>query len=177
MIHFIVYCGGRHNNHKTTVLDRMEDIKMQDINRIYNMLKWGNPPDTQLEGIKQARKITDLSLLIQPITNMTVWAPCARILFEKTDEELEPYLNELLEWLQDLNWVGATTIELRLKMFPGAKLEKPLKSAINKAKKMPNDDGLKWLYGLSGLIENDELRTCLSEEDTLLLKKYYNGID
>lgn len=150
---------------------------MKDINEIYNMLKWENSPKIQSEGIKAAKKITNLSLLIQPMTNMTVWEPCAKILSEKSDEELEPYLSELLEWLQDLNWTGATIIELRLKTFSGKKLKLPLEVAIDKAKKMQNFDGLKWLYGMSGLIENDELRTCLSDENVLLLKKYYNGID
>lgn len=57
----------------------------------------------QLEGIRLAREINDLSLLIQPPAEPSVWEHCAKILCEKTDVELEPYLDELLEWLQDLN--------------------------------------------------------------------------
>ena len=39
---------------------------------------------------------------IQPLTprhNKNVWENCAAIIAEKSDEELETYLTELLEWL------------------------------------------------------------------------------
>lgn len=43
-----------------------EVIKVLDINQIYKMLDWRNPNEIQLEGIRMAREINDLSLLIQP---------------------------------------------------------------------------------------------------------------
>ena len=43
------------------------------------------------------------------------------ILSESTDEEIEPYLPELVEWLQDSNWPVATHVIDRLKRT-GSKL-------------------------------------------------------
>lgn len=96
---------------------------MLDINQIYKMLDWRNPNEIQLEGIRMAREINDLSLLIQPPASPSVWEWCAKILYEKTDAELEPYLDGLLGWLQDLNWPGALIILDRLKIFSGKKLK------------------------------------------------------
>ena len=153
---------------------------MIDINYIMSLLDWNNSLEEQKRGIELAQKVKDFNVFIQPCNisfNINVWDNCAKILFEKSDEELEPYLNKLLEWLQDLNWPGALTIALRLKLFSGRKLKLPLENAIKEANSMLNFDGSKWLYGMSGLIENDELRTCLSNENLSLLKKFYNGID
>lgn len=36
---------------------------------------------------------------------------------KKSDEELEPYLISLFEWVQDMNWPGATLIFNRLLMY------------------------------------------------------------
>ena len=148
---------------------------MPDINEIYKMLNWKNPPEIQLEGINLVRKINDLSLLIQPLADPSVWEHCARVLYEKSDVELEPYLDELLEWLQDLNWPGATTIVERLKKFPGEKLKKPLENAIIKSNRMSNNEGLMWRDYLSELLDNRVLVSNLSEEALAILKKHYHN--
>ena len=41
---------------------------------------------------------------------MMAWKNCAIVLSEKSDEELAPYLDDLLRWLQDINWEGGTVI-------------------------------------------------------------------
>lgn len=43
-----------------------------------------------------------------------MWNNCAKILSDKSDEELSPYLPELFRWLKDLNWPGAICIYDRL---------------------------------------------------------------
>lgn len=148
---------------------------MPDIKKIYEMLNWKNSLAVQLEGIRLAGEINDLSLLIQPPAEPSVWEHCAKILCEKTDVELEPYLDELLEWLQDLNWPGALIIVERLKVFSGEKLKKPLENAIIKSNKMYSNECLMWRDYLSELLDNSELASVLSEEILNLLKKHYHN--
>ena len=148
---------------------------MPDINKIYEMLNWRNSPAVQLEGIRLVREINDLSLLIQPPADPSVWEHCAKVLCEKSDAELEPYLDGLLEWLQDLNWPGAMTIVERLKTFSGEKLKKPLENAIIKSNKMSDNEGLMWQDYLSELLDNSVLVSNLSEEMLTLLKKHYHN--
>lgn len=148
---------------------------MPDIHKIYKMLNWVNSSEVQLEGIRLAREIDDLSLLIQPHAAPSVWEHCANILSEKSDTELEPYLDGLLEWLQDLNWPGAITIAERLKIFNGIKLKKPLENAIIKSNKMSDNEGFMWQDYLSELLDNSVLASNLSEEILTLLKKHYHN--
>lgn len=148
---------------------------MPDINKIYEMLNWRNSPAVQSEGIRLVREINDLSLLIQPPADPSVWEHCAKVLCEKSDAELEPYLDGLLEWLQDLNWPGAMTIVERLKTFSGEKLKKPLENAIIKSNKMSDNEGLMWQDYLSELLDNSVLVSNLSEEMLTLLKKHYHN--
>ena len=117
----------------------------KDIEKIYKMLNWENPPSIRLEGARLAREVHDLSLLIQPPAPPSVWEYCAEILSEKSDVALEPYLDKLLEWLQDINWPGAFTIVNRLKIFSGEKLKQSLENAIAESNKMPNEERLRWI--------------------------------
>ena len=56
---------------------------------------------------------------MQPIEYGWSWENCAKVICEKTDEELNKYTCEMLEWLQDINWPGAFLIMERLeKMDP-----------------------------------------------------------
>ena len=145
------------------------------IEKIYKMLNWENPPSIRLEGARLAREVHDLSLLIQPPAPPSVWEYCAEILSEKSDVALEPYLDKLLEWLQDINWPGAFTIANRLKIFSGEKLKQSLENAIAESNKMPNEERLRWIDYLSELLDNKELICNLSEEVLILLKKYYRN--
>lgn len=148
---------------------------MPEISEIYKMLNWENPVAVQLDGISFAREISDLSLLIQPPAEPSVWEYCAKILCEKSDAELEPYLDKLLEWLQDLNWPGALTISERLKRFSGEKLKTPLENAVASSSKMPEKEGLMWLDYLSELLDNRTLAPNLSEKVLALLENHYHN--
>lgn len=93
---------------------------MKTITEIYKLLDWNNKQEIQCEGIFLASHINNLSLLIQPCSeeyNKNIWENCALVLIQKTDDELSPYLLQLLEWIQDLNWPGALTINDRLQHF------------------------------------------------------------
>ena len=147
----------------------------KDIEKIYKILNWENPPSIRLEGARLAREVHDLSLLIQPPAPPSVWEYCAEILSEKSDVALEPYLDKLLEWLQDINWPGAFTIANRLKIFSGEKLKQSLENAIAESNKMLNEERLRWIDYLSELLDNKELICNLSEEVLILLKKHYRN--
>lgn len=105
---------------------------------ILDMLDWNKSDEIQAEGRYLAKNIKKITCFIQPLTprhNKNVWDNCAIIISEKNDAELEPYLNELLEWLQDLNWPGAPCILKRLqKYFENKSSLSIIDIAIKKAK-------------------------------------------
>lgn len=92
---------------------------MVNIDYIMELLDWNNDAEQQQEGIRLAREVKCLNAFLQPGApySKRVWGNCAKILAERTDEELSWHLLSLLEWLQDMNWPGAFCILDRLKEF------------------------------------------------------------
>lgn len=93
------------------------------IDRIMRMIAWDKSPKEQAAGIKLAKKVENFNVFLQPCNqkyNKNVWDNCAKILFERTDSELSPYLDRLFAWLQDLNWPGAACIFDRLQNYADA---------------------------------------------------------
>lgn len=151
---------------------------MCDINEIYRMLNWQSRFGDQLQGIKLARDLDDLSLLILPCANgesKAVWENCARALYEISDDRLEKYLPSLLEWLQDLNWPGALIILDRLKNFSGKKLKEPFLDRFQYAENFNNEEGQIWLDYLSELLDNEELKAELPKPIIEVLQKHYKN--
>ena len=90
------------------------------IDQIMELLDWKRKPDEQELGRERGRKVKCINVFLQPCNDCcdkNVWDNCAIILSEKKDKELEPYLLDLLRWLQDMNWPGAYRIFERLKGF------------------------------------------------------------
>ena len=150
---------------------------MNNIKKIMEMINWNNDTETQNKGVKWASQIKNLTIFIQPMEygSKAVWENCAKILSERSDEELVPYLNDILEWLQDMNWPGALTITERLKHFSGEKLVQPFLYAFNKAKDLNNEDGLMWIDYLSELIDNKGLEEILPDEVLSVLRQHYHN--
>ena len=93
---------------------------MADIAEIMDMIDWHMPSEIRIKGVSLARDTETIIPFIQPLTpehNKNVWEGCAVIIAEKSDEDLKPYLVELLGWLQDMNWPGADCILDRLRRF------------------------------------------------------------
>ena len=84
------------------------------IDKIFEYLSWDSNNEIQNRGIELASNINNLSVLIMPIENKSIWENCAKVLISKSDEELELYFLELFEWLKDMNWPGAYLIYDRL---------------------------------------------------------------
>lgn len=151
----------------------MEDIDVNYI-EIYKMLDENVEQEIQDKGIELACKIGGIEKYILPLYpsyDKNIWENCAKILEQKTDKELEPYLMELLEWLQDLNWPGAFKILSRLKRIDGKMLAKPYTKTftliLNRDK-----ENQEWGDVLSALIENKSLADELPQTLYLKIKKY-----
>lgn len=97
---------------------------MYNIDDIMDMLDWNQSKEEQEKGLKLAKNIKSINVFIQPLDpkhNKNVWENCAKVLSERSDEELKPYIIPLLEWLQDMNWPGAFIIFERLKNYKDKK--------------------------------------------------------
>ena len=148
---------------------------MEDIQNIYEMLNSESNGEARAEGLRLAKEIENLSLLILPPAAPRVWECCAQILSEKSDAVLEPYIGSILEWLQDLNWPGALTILDHLKIFSGEKLKKPFMDCFAYANSLNNEEGMIRLDYLSELLDNEELKALLPKSVTEVLKKHYKN--
>ena len=116
---------------------------MNNIEYIMDLIDWNNSIDNQVKGIQLAQSIGDISVFLQPCSpkyNKNVWDNCAKILSNRTDEELTPYLIELFEWLQDLNWPGALCVFERLQNYTDThSIDISIKICLQKAKLL-NDE-------------------------------------
>lgn len=118
------------------------------IDEILNMLSANNDKDIQLLGIKEASKIKHLSVLIMPYEDKSSWDNCARIISDKTDEELKFYIIFLLEWIKDINWPGAELIYQRLKRIPYEKISIYLDISEKLAKESNDTPWMRSLHAL-----------------------------
>ena len=132
---------------------------MVDITEIMDMLDWHMPYEIQSKGIFLARDTETIIPFIQPLTpehNKNVWGNCAQIIAERSDEELKPYLVELLEWLQDMNWPGALCILNRLqKNSDNNSIRNAVNVCIEKAKKRSDEAWESNLHLLQQCAEGD----------------------
>lgn len=139
------------------------------VNKLFEMLSWNNDIETQRRGIEEAKNIRYLSIFLQPIEGKDIWENCARILANNKDEDLEPYLFSLFEWLQDANWPGFEIINDRVKSISpkliGTAYSLSIKEAIKQKDEM-------WLTYLSELAYNKELYDYLSPKVKKVIKKY-----
>lgn len=151
---------------------------MNDINEIYRMLNWQSSFGDQLQGIKLAKDLDDLTPLILTCATKEckgVWENCARALYEVSDERLEKYLPYLLEWLYDLNQAGAWIILDRLKVFSGKKLKGPFVECLNYLSNINSESGQMFLSNLSELLDNEELKAELPKPIIETLQKHYKN--
>ena len=104
------------------------------IDEIYELFTWdldATPEENaarEAKAMAEARKLKNLYPFMQPIIVSTrpsksAWGPCAKLIAERTDDELQHYLFRLLEWIQDMNWPGADIIFERLRAMPYERIE------------------------------------------------------
>lgn len=98
---------------------------MVNIDYIMDLLDWNNSIERQEQGIEMAKDVKCINVFLQPGSRYygkNVWDNCAKILSARSNEELSPYMIELMEWLQDMNWPGAFFIFNRLKEMKNEQL-------------------------------------------------------
>ncbi|MBQ9844405.1 MAG: DUF5071 domain-containing protein [Oscillospiraceae bacterium] len=146
---------------------------MTNIDRIMYLIDWKRSPAEQREGIFLAREVICIKAFFQPIGpgySKSVWENCATIICERSDEELQPYITDMILWIEDLNWPGAEKIQQRLIAFQDVTM---LSSALNSI--VPALEKLKktsWLIFISVLLSNQELSLTISNSTKEILTKY-----
>ncbi|MBR5307545.1 MAG: hypothetical protein IKU43_02145 [Clostridia bacterium] len=86
---------------------------MHAIDELIKMLYAVNPQEIQNEGIRLAREVEHIAVFILP-PDSGAWENCAKILAERDDKTLKPYLIDIFEWLMDMTYPGAFIIYDRL---------------------------------------------------------------
>lgn len=123
---------------------------MVDINEVFNMLDSNSPQAIQEIGIQYAKSIRYFSILFRPVENKGIWENCAKVICTKTDDELKGYyLWKMFEWLQDMNWPGASIIYDRICEMNAANIVSDYIYSIKRA--LHAKDGI-WLNYLAGFI-------------------------
>lgn len=111
---------------------------MISIDKIMEMLDWNNDEEIQKKGIEESKKVKCLRAFVQPddrLYNKNVWENCAKVIYNRSDEEIEPYLEDLFRWIQDMNWPGAQIVAKRLYEFDDKiELEKVKRNVLKVAK-------------------------------------------
>ncbi len=90
------------------------------IDELLKMLSEKNTDEIQQKGLELARQVKTVSIFVQPASTqigMDIWENCAKVLSERTDQELEPILGRLFGWLRDATLPGAIIIAKRLNAF------------------------------------------------------------
>jgi len=150
---------------------------MNLIKDIFPMLDCENELFIQEKGrclAESMNEIEDFILPMHSLYNKNIWENCAKILCAKKDEELYPFLPQLFEWLQDLNWPGTFIIIERLKNMKGTFLVESYIKVISDAKDK-GEENCEWLDHLTKLIENRELEELLERElSTYIWNRYKN---
>lgn len=121
-----------YEDNSISVDNEIESNLVSDIDIVMSMLHCYNNDEIQKVGIAKGKEIKTINAFIMPKErgwNGYVWENCAKILYEKPDSELFPYLSRLFEWIEDLNWDGALTILERLKMFSKTKYFNEIKKS------------------------------------------------
>ena len=132
---------------------------MYNIDEVMDMLDCNNDVEIQEKGIELAKNVKCINVFILPEhleCSKNVWENCAKILANRTDKELQPYLIDILLWIEDMNWPGAIIIDDRLKKFHDMKmLSFAIKECVKRASATDNHI---WLKNLSELMDNTKLK-------------------
>ncbi len=119
--------------------------------KIIDSLDWNNDETEILAAKNELMKIPDESihLLVQPLSKYH-WENAADVIVSLGIDRCKPILNEILKWLQDLNWPGAMKVFSMLKNCKSRDIDSYLAEAINLARVEKDDE---WLENINMLIE------------------------
>lgn len=102
-------------------------------NDLLRQLDWNLPESIQTEAIDKILHLEDFDpkLLIQPL-DLHHWQNAAKILNAMGFNKVKHLTNELLYWVQDVNWPGAFIVLDLLKTFPNEYLLPYLKMLLQR---------------------------------------------
>ncbi len=103
--------------------------------KIIENLSWNSTKVIQEKTIQEIINNNKFryELLLQPFGRKDCWENCALVFYMLSDEVINQYIPSLLEWLQDANWPGASTIFRRLNMMPIDIIMPHLSGAMSKS--------------------------------------------
>jgi hypothetical protein len=111
---------------------------MCNIDSLFDRLSIRSDENIREEAIKEARDIKSICVFLMPETpehGRDIWESCARILAERTDEELlAPNIAKgLIDWISDMSFPGADIIEERLRKLSPESIVSPYTEALEAA--------------------------------------------
>lgn len=143
------------------------------IDDILKSLSWNNPCDVIFEGLKIAKSVKCLKAFFQPICSeygKDTWENCAIVICERRDDELEFYIEDMIYWMQDINWPGALQITNRLLKMENVTLLASVIDTIVPALNFIGEE--QWLINLGQLLSNQTLCKSLKCNTVLILREY-----
>ena len=101
----------------TTLLLLPKKGFMISLDEVMEMLDDRNPLSVQEDGLFKSRYIKSVFVFIMPPATTHVWENCAKIISEKKDATLQPYLYYLFQWAKKAETPGALIILSRLQEY------------------------------------------------------------
>lgn len=150
---------------------------MSNIDEIMHLLNWNQSPSEQARGIALAKDIRCIKCFFQPLgpnENKAVWHNCAKVICYHNDAELEPYLQDMLLWLEDINWPGSELILNRLIAFQ--RIDALVLHLRTLVPILVYGNEINWLITLSQLLENSLLLDTIDKEILSLLLSFQNRV-
>ena len=147
-------------------------VKKMEKEEIIRMLSFRRPIEIQKKGIKNALLQKDLHFLLFYAEDMEYSENCAKIFTSLNYSEVKIYLDDLFDWIEDLNTPSAIVIFDYLINCPGSILYNSFHKALltslkRKSKQMY--DNLLLLFK-----QNIELQTILKKNDVELYQMLIN---
>ncbi len=154
---------------------------MVRIDDIMNMIDTNNPIHVQNKGLEIAESVKNCYAFVKhdDITQMgNIWENCAKILERREDDQLSPYLYDLLKWTKDISCPGAAIIRRRLSVYRRFNRQDSfaIEICIDDAKR---DNDTMWLDYLNELYTECDLALQGIKEITVpeLIDSYQSGVD
>ena len=152
---------------------------MYGIDEIMDMLDYRNDEETQQKGIELAGGIRTIDVFFMPKapgSGMNNWENCAKVLANRSDDELELYAFDLMDWIHDLYRPGVEIIIERLKNFT-----KPSPHLINAirmcAKRALAEEDWHWMEGIGRLLDNEKIKDALDVDTVAALERRVDDVE
>lgn len=169
---------------KTELIIRATDIQVRiddevltpelgelPVGELIRALSWNAPKERQhaaKQHIVRQQNFPYITLIL-PLGYKDCWENCAGILCGLSDDELQPLLPSMLQWLMDMNWPGAESVLKRLTQVQAQIMKPALEATVHRA---CNDKDDIWLHWLSGLLKNSRISTVLDVETRTILQAH-----